>query len=118
MTMSLLLAASGSVTFLEGWDLTGNFTFVDLVAASTNALNGALLARRPDHYKNFTLVGILLMAMLGGLAGGISRDIMLSDVPAALTNPAYITPRSPSGCSATRSPMRRGSCFARASSSS
>ncbi len=91
MSMSLLLADTGSVTFLEGWDLTGNFTFVDLVAASTNALNGALLARRPDHYKNYTIVGILLMAVLGGLAGGISRDVMLSEVPAALTNPAYIT---------------------------
>jgi uncharacterized membrane protein YeiH len=89
--VSALLAQSGSVTFLKGWDLTGNFTFVDLVAASTNALNGALLARRPDHYKNFTIVGILLMALLAGLGGGITRDIMLSDVPAALTNPAYIT---------------------------
>jgi hypothetical protein len=32
-----------------GFDWTGNFTTVDLTAASTNALNGALLARRPDH---------------------------------------------------------------------
>jgi uncharacterized membrane protein YeiH len=89
--LSPLLADSGTVTFLKGWDLTGNFTFVDLVAASTNALNGALLARRPDHFKNFTIVGVLLMALLAGLMGGISRDVMLSDVPAALTNPAYIT---------------------------
>jgi uncharacterized membrane protein YeiH len=89
--LSSLLADSGTVTFLKGWDLTGNFTFVDLIAASTNALNGALLARRPDHYKNFTIVGVLLMALLAGLMGGISRDVMLSDVPAALTNPAYIT---------------------------
>jgi uncharacterized membrane protein YeiH len=85
------LADSATVTFFEGWDLTGNFTALDLVAASTNALNGALLARRPDHFKNFTIVGILLMALLGGLGGGISRDVLLSDVPAALTNPAYIT---------------------------
>jgi len=87
----MVFADTGSVTFLQGWDLTGNFTLVDLVAASTNALNGALLARRPDHYKNFTIVGIVLMAVLGGLGGGISRDVLLSDVPAALTNPAYIT---------------------------
>ena len=86
-----LLADSGTVTFLEGWDLTGNYTFVDLVAASTNALNGALLARRPDHFKNFTIVGVLLMALLGGLGGGITRDVLLGDVPSALTNPAYIT---------------------------
>ena len=61
-----LVASSGTVTFFKGWDFTGNYTFVDLVAASTNALNGALLARRPDHFKNFTIVGILGMALLGG----------------------------------------------------
>ncbi len=91
MMLSHLLADTGTVTFLKGWDLTGNYTFVDLVAASTNALNGALLARRPDHYKNYTIVGILLMALLAGLGGGITRDVMLAQVPAALTNPAYIT---------------------------
>ena len=87
----LALGSSGAVTFFKGWDFTGNFTTVDLVAASTNALNGALLCRRPDHYKNFTIVGVLAMALLGGLGGGISRDVLLGDVPAALTNPAYIT---------------------------
>ncbi|MFI7236051.1 TRIC cation channel family protein [Streptomyces cyaneofuscatus] len=65
---------------------TGGGTFINLVAATTNALNGALLARRPDHYKNFTVVGILLMALLGG----ISRDIMVGRVPAALTNSSYV----------------------------
>jgi uncharacterized membrane protein YeiH len=73
-----------------GFTWSGNFTTVDLIAASTNALNGALLARRPDHYKQFTIVGIILMALLGGLAGGITRDVMVGEVPAALTNPAYI----------------------------
>ena len=41
---------------------SGDFTTVDLIAAGTNALNGALLARRPDHYKNWTVVGILRWA--------------------------------------------------------
>jgi len=73
------------------WKLTGNYTTVDLIAASTNALNGALLARRPDHYKAFTATGILLMAILGGIGGGVSRDVILNKVPSAFTNPAYIT---------------------------
>jgi uncharacterized membrane protein YeiH len=73
------------------WQLTGDFTTIDLIAASTNALNGAILARRPDHYRNFTVIGILLMALLGGLGGGITRDVLLNKVPSALTNPAYIT---------------------------
>jgi uncharacterized membrane protein YeiH len=74
-----------------GFEWTGNYTAVDLVAASTNALNGALLARRPDHYKQFTIVGILLMAIVGGIGGGVTRDILAGEVPAALTNPAYLT---------------------------
>jgi uncharacterized membrane protein YeiH len=85
----LLFAAS--VNWLTGWKFTGNYTAVDLIAASTNALNGALLARRPDHYKNFTTIGILGMALLGGLGGGMTRDVLLGQVPSALTNPAYIT---------------------------
>jgi uncharacterized membrane protein YeiH len=73
------------------WQMTGDFTTIDLIAASTNALNGAILARRPDHYRNFTVVGILMMALLGGLGGGITRDVLINKVPSALTNPAYIT---------------------------
>jgi uncharacterized membrane protein YeiH len=73
------------------WKWTGDFTGIDLIAASTNALNGALLARRPDHYKNFTRTGILLMAILGGIGGGVTRDVILNKIPGAFTNPAYIT---------------------------
>lgn len=89
LTSTHVLAAS--VDWWSGWKLTGSFTTLDLVAATTNALNGALLARRPDHFKNFTVVGIMLMALLMGLGGGITRDVLVNDVPAALTNPAYIT---------------------------
>jgi len=87
--MSGLLLATNTVHF-GGFEWTGNFTTVDLIAASTNALNGALLARRPDHYKQFTIVGIILMALLGGLGGGITRDVLVGEIPAALTNPAYL----------------------------
>ena len=90
MTIHLVLATS-SIDWFTGWKFTGNYTAVDLIAASTNALNGALLARRPDHYKNFTVIGILGMALLGGLGGGITRDVLLGQIPSALTNPAYIT---------------------------
>jgi uncharacterized membrane protein YeiH len=84
------ILAAGVVWF-HGWKWTGNFTTLDLIAAGTNALNGALLARRPDHYKNFTVVGIILMALLMGLGGGMTRDILVNKVPGALVNPAYIT---------------------------
>src|SRR6516164_10692829 len=82
---------AAQVVNFGAWKWSGDFTAIDLIAASTNALNGALLARRPDHYKNFTVIGILGMALLGGLGGGISRDVLLNKVPSALLNPAYIT---------------------------
>lgn len=91
MSAQFVLASTPTVNWLTGWKFTGNFTIVDLIGASTNALNGALLARRPDHFKNFTIVGVMLMALLMGLGGGITRDIFVAQIPSALTNPAYLT---------------------------
>ena len=85
------LTFASSAIHVGGFKWTGNFTTIDLIAAGTNALNGALLARRPDHYKNWTVVGIIAMALLMGLGGGITRDVLVNQVPGALTNPAYIT---------------------------
>jgi uncharacterized membrane protein YeiH len=90
MRLDLALPLASSVHWFSDWKLTGNYTAVNLVAATTNALNGALLARRPDHYRNFTRVGIVLMALIGGLSGGIIRDVLLNRVPTALTNPAFL----------------------------
>jgi uncharacterized membrane protein YeiH len=78
------------------WDLPlftvsfSTFTIIDLLAASTNAFNGALLCRRASHYRNYTVVGVILMALLGGIGGGVSRDVLLDKIPSAFTNPLYI----------------------------
>ena len=37
------------------------------------------------------MVGILLMAILGGIGGGVTRDVILNKIPSAFTNPAYLT---------------------------
>jgi uncharacterized membrane protein YeiH len=69
------------------------FTTVDwisLIAATTNAFNGALLARRPDHYKHFTVVGVVILAYAGGIGGGIIRDVLCNKVPSPLENPWYL----------------------------
>ncbi|HXM07725.1 MAG TPA: TRIC cation channel family protein [Candidatus Acidoferrum sp.] len=69
------------------------FTAVDylsLIAATTNAFNGALLARRPDHYKNFTMIGVVILAYAGGIGGGVIRDILVNKVPSPLQNPWYL----------------------------
>jgi uncharacterized membrane protein YeiH len=69
------------------------FTVVDyisLIAATTNAFNGALLARRPDHYRNFTVIGIVILAYAGGIGGGVIRDILVNKIPSPLQNPWYL----------------------------
>lgn len=88
--MSQHAVVFASVIDWGAWSFHGGVTTIDLIAASTNALNGALLCRRPDHYKNWTVVGVLLMAVLGGIGGGVTRDVLVNTVPSALTNPAYL----------------------------
>lgn len=74
---------------LGTWTL-GSLMIVDLLAATTNAFNGAILASRPDHRRAWTTVGIILIAILGGIGGGVTRDVLLNDIPSALTNPWYL----------------------------
>jgi uncharacterized membrane protein YeiH len=71
------------------WTLTAT-DWLSLIAASTNAFNGALLARRPDHYKHFTVVGVVILALAGGIGGGIIRDVLCNRVPSPLENPWYL----------------------------
>ncbi len=73
-----------------GFSFWGDFTTIDLIAATTNAFNGAMLVREPSHYRRYTIIGILLFAVLGGIGGGVTRDVLVSEVPSALTNPAYL----------------------------
>ena len=70
----------------------GAFLYFDLLAAFTNALNGAIICQRPDYYQGryITMVGILVFALFGGLGGSITRDVLLNEQPASLTNPWYI----------------------------
>ena len=80
------------IGYLLAFLTPGAFLYIDLLAAATNALNGALLAQRPDHYrrKYFTAVGILVMAVFGGIGGGTTRDVLLNEVPGSWTNPWYL----------------------------
>ena len=71
------------------WTFT-TVEWISLIAATTNAFNGALLARRPDHYKHFTVMGIIILAYAGGIGGGIVRDILCNKIPTPLQNPWYI----------------------------
>jgi uncharacterized membrane protein YeiH len=60
---------------------------VDLAAIVIGALTGGLLAAR----EGFAVSGVLLLAVSGGLGGGLIRDVLLaSGPPVAMTNPAYL----------------------------
>ena len=60
---------------------------VDLAAVVIGALTGGLLAAR----EGFAVSGVLLLAVSGGLGGGLIRDILLAGgPPVALTNQAYL----------------------------
>jgi len=80
------------VAYLGSFLAVGSFVIIDLIAATTNALNGALLAQRPDYYRGrqWSIVGILILAIFGGIGGGVSRDVLLNRIPGALTNPWYL----------------------------
>ena len=77
------------LNYLGTWTI-GNLVAIDLIASTTNAFNGAILANRADHRRNWTVVGILLIAVMGGIGGGVSRDVLLNTIPGALTNPWYL----------------------------
>jgi uncharacterized membrane protein YeiH len=67
-----------------------SFPNVDLFSAGINALNGVLVARNPSHNRGYAVVGLLIMAFFGGIGGGVSRDILLNDIPSPLKDPKFI----------------------------
>jgi uncharacterized membrane protein YeiH len=67
-----------------------SFPEVDLFSAGINALNGVLVARNPSHNRGYTVAGLLIMAYFGGIGGGLSRDLLLNDIPGPLKGPTYL----------------------------
>lgn len=67
-----------------------SFPNVDLFSAGINALNGVLVARNPSHDRGYSFAGLLIMAYFGGIGGGVSRDVLLNNIPSPLKSPVYI----------------------------
>ena len=67
-----------------------SFPNVDLFSAGINALNGVLVARNPSHNRGYTVAGLLIMAFFGGIGGGVSRDVLLNDIPSPIKDPIYL----------------------------
>ncbi|HEX4772377.1 MAG TPA: TRIC cation channel family protein [Bryobacteraceae bacterium] len=66
-----------------------SFPNVDLFSAGINALNGVLVARNPSHNRGYAVVGLLIMAFFGGIGGGVTRDLLLNDIPSPVKDPIY-----------------------------
>ena len=66
-----------------------SFPNVDLFSAGINALNGVLVARNPSHNRGYAAVGLIIMGFFGGIGGGVTRDILLNEIPSPLKDPTY-----------------------------
>ena len=67
-----------------------SFPNVDLFSAGINALYGILIARQPSHNRGYTVVGLLIMAFFGGIGGGVTRDVLLNEIPSPIKDPIYL----------------------------
>jgi uncharacterized membrane protein YeiH len=67
-----------------------SFPNIDLFSAGINALNGVLVARNPSHNRGYTVMGLLIMAFFGGIGGGVSRDMLLNEIPGPIRDPIYL----------------------------
>jgi len=63
---------------------------IDLFSAGINALYGVLVARQPSHNRGYTAAGLLIMAFFGGIGGGVTRDILLNEIPSPIKDPTYL----------------------------
>jgi uncharacterized membrane protein YeiH len=66
-----------------------SFPHIDQFSAGINALNGVLVARHPSHNRGYTVAGLLIMAFFGGIGGGMSRDVLLNEIPSPLKDGSY-----------------------------
>src|SRR5271155_5875654 len=67
-----------------------SFPNVDMFSAGINALYGVLVARQPSHNRGYTAAGLLIMAFFGGIGGGVTRDILLNEIPSPIKDPTYL----------------------------
>lgn len=71
------------------WDselLADAYRAVDLAGVLCNGMLGGRVARQ----RGFDFVGFAVLAIMSALGGGIIRDVMLNQLPVALTDPLYL----------------------------
>jgi uncharacterized membrane protein YeiH len=71
-----------SITHLPLW--------IDLAAVGFGAAQGGAFVSLAEDERNFDVLGVAVFSLLMGLGGGILRDVLLGQVPAALRNDWYL----------------------------
>ena len=67
-----------------------NYPQLDMFSAGINGLYGVLVAGQPSHNRGFTAAGLVIMAFFGGIGGGVTRDVLLNDLPSPFRDPTYL----------------------------
>ena len=63
--------------------------WVDLLAVAIGAIQGAMFAARLTE-RRIDLLGVALIGVIVGLGGGLMRDLLLNQLPAAISDNWYI----------------------------
>ena len=63
--------------------------WLDLTAVAIGAIQGAMFAARLTE-RRIDLLGVALIGVIVGLGGGLIRDILLNQLPAAICDNWYI----------------------------
>lgn len=64
--------------------------WLDLASVGFGAMQGGSFGAQAREESNFDILGVAVFAILMGLGGGIVRDVLLNQVPAALRNDSYL----------------------------
>jgi uncharacterized membrane protein YeiH len=65
--------------------------WIDLAAVAVGGMQGGMFATlAKDERNDFDLLGVAVFAIVVGLGGGIVRDVLLGQVPAALQDDRYL----------------------------
>lgn len=65
--------------------------WIDLAAVAFGAgQGGAFVALGRDERNDFDILGVAVFALVMGLGGGVIRDVLLNQVPAALRDTTYL----------------------------
>ncbi|HEV7760614.1 MAG TPA: TRIC cation channel family protein [Acidimicrobiales bacterium] len=59
---------------------------LDMAAVALGAVQGAVFATRVADERRLDIVGVAVVGIAAGLGGGIARDVLLNQLPAALSD--------------------------------